>query len=73
MVEHNGLGGGLAFGPGQEVWLAAILLIWAPVVIFAVTTPVRWLDRQLRSEGRHTGVADDHELTASRMSLFDLR
>jgi hypothetical protein len=46
------------------VWLASILLIWAPVVIFAVTTPVRWLDRQLRSEGAgHTGVSNDHELT----------
>ena len=64
VIERKGLGGGLAVGPGQEVWLSAILLIWAPVVIFAVTTPVRWLDRQLRSEGAgHTGVADDHELT----------
>ena len=64
VIEHNGAGLGRALDPGQEVWLAAILLIWAPVVIFAVTTPVRWLDRQLRSEGAgHTGVSDDHELT----------
>jgi hypothetical protein len=64
VIDHPALGDGLGLGPGQEVWLAAILLIWAPVVIFAVTTPVRWLDRQLRSEGAgHTGVADDHELT----------
>lgn len=64
VIEHKGLGDGLGVGAGQEVWLSAILLIWAPVVIFAVTTPVRWLDRQLRSEGAgHTGVAEDRELT----------
>ena len=64
VVEHGSLADGRSLGPGQEVWLAAILLIWAPVVIFAVMTPVRWLDRQLRSEGAgHTGVNDDRELT----------
>jgi hypothetical protein len=64
VIEHGGAGSELGVGAGQEVWLAAILLIWAPVVIFAVTTPVRWLDRQLRSEGAgHTGVGDDRELT----------
>jgi hypothetical protein len=64
VIEHKSLVDGLGVGAGQEVWLAAILLVWAPVVIFAVTTPVRWLDRQLRSEGAgHTGVSDDHELT----------
>jgi hypothetical protein len=51
-------------GPGEEVWVAAILLVWSPVVIYAVTSPVRWLESQLRSEGvSHTGVADDRELT----------
>lgn len=49
---------------GQEVWLAAIFLIWAPVAIVAVTSPVRWLDRQLRSEGAtHVAAARDPELT----------
>ena len=51
-------------GAGEEVWVAAILLVWSPIVILAVTSPVRWLESQLRSEGvTHTGVADDRELT----------
>lgn len=50
--------------PGDEVWLAAILLVWAPLAIVAVTSPVRWLERQLRSEGAtHTAVTADPELT----------
>lgn len=49
---------------GQEVWLAAIFLAWAPVAIVAVTSPVRWLERQLRSEGAtHVAAARDPELT----------
>ncbi len=49
---------------GQEVWLAAIFLTWAPVAIVAVTSPVRWLERQLRSEGAtRTAAARDPELT----------
>jgi hypothetical protein len=55
-------GGGL--GAGQEVWLAGILIVWAPVVILAVSSPVRWLDRLLRSEGASsTAITDDRELT----------
>ncbi|MEO6629264.1 MAG: hypothetical protein ABIP03_11930 [Aquihabitans sp.] len=50
--------------PGDEVWLAAILLAWAPLAIASVTSPVRWLERQLRSEGAtHTAVTADPELT----------
>lgn len=50
--------------PGDEVWLAAILLGWAPLAVVAVTSPVRWLERQLRSEGAtHTAVTADPELT----------
>ncbi|CAN5490086.1 hypothetical protein BH10ACT1_BH10ACT1_03750 [soil metagenome] len=50
--------------PGDEVWLAAILLAWAPVAITAVTSPVRWLEGQLRNEGAtHTAVTADPELT----------
>jgi hypothetical protein len=53
-----------SFGSGEELWLAGILVVWAPVAIAAVTSPVRWLDRQLRSEGAvHTGVTHDPELT----------
>ena len=49
---------------GDETWLAVILLAWAPVAVLAVTTPVRWLERLLRSEGAtHTAVSDDRELT----------
>lgn len=49
---------------GDETWVAAILLAWAPVVIVAVTAPVRWLEGQLRSEGAtHTAVSEDPELT----------
>jgi hypothetical protein len=52
------------FGSGEELWIAGILLVWAPVAIAAVTSPVRWLDRQLRSEGAaDTGVSHDPELT----------
>ncbi len=50
--------------PGDEVWIAAILLAWAPLAIAAVTSPVRWLERQLRSDGAtHTAVTADPELT----------
>jgi hypothetical protein len=64
VIEHEPLVAGRSLGEGQEVWLSAILLLWAPVVIIAVTTPVRWLDRQLRNEGAsHSAVSDDHELT----------
>jgi len=49
---------------GDLVWLAAILLAWAPTVVIAVTTPVRWLERLLRNEGAtHTAVHQDPELT----------
>src|SRR5690606_4888175 len=48
----------------DEVWLAAILVLWAPAVITAVTAPVRWLDRQLRGEGADTtATSSDPELT----------
>ncbi len=49
---------------GDLIWLAAILLVWAPTVVIAVTTPVRWLERLLRNEGAtHTAVHQDPELT----------
>ena len=48
----------------KRAWLAAILLVWAPVAIAAVTSPIRWLEGQLRSEGAvDTAVARDPELT----------
>jgi hypothetical protein len=49
---------------GDETWLAAIFVLWAPLVVAAVSAPVRWLDRQLRNEGAtHAAVADDRDLT----------
>ena len=50
--------------PPDLVWLATIAMAWAPGVVFAVTSPVRWLERLLRNEGAtHTAVADDPEFT----------
>lgn len=57
---------------GDVIWLAGILLTWSPLVIVAVTSPVRWLDRLLRSEGAtSTAVADDPEMT--RVELLAIR
>jgi len=57
---------------GDVIWLSGILLTWAPLVIVAVTSPVRWLDRLLRSEGAtSTAVADDPEMT--RVELLAIR
>jgi hypothetical protein len=57
---------------GDQVWLAGILLVWAPMVILAVTSPVRWLDRLLRSEGAaETALVNDRELT--RVELLAVR
>ena len=61
-----------ALSGGDVIWLAGILLAWAPLVIVAVTSPVRWLDRLLRSEGAtNTAVADDPEMT--RVELLAIR
>jgi hypothetical protein len=75
VVDHGQAVDGHAVGGGALVWLAAILAIWGPIVVFAVTAPVRWLNRLLRNEGAdHTAIADDPELTlvegvTSRLSL----
>lgn len=57
--------------PPDMVWLASIVMAWAPGVVFAVTSPVRWLERLLRNEGAtHTAVADDPEFTlVERISI----
>jgi hypothetical protein len=50
--------------PATERWIAAMLLLWAPVVIVAVAAPVRWLEGLLRDEGAsHTALGNDDELT----------
>lgn len=57
--------GKAALGPAEEAWLAGVLLLWAPVVVAAVATPVRWLESLLRSEGApHTAVGQDRALTS---------
>ncbi len=51
-------------GPVDELWLAAILAIWAAGVALAVAAPVRWVEQILRAEGAtRSGVANDTELT----------
>lgn len=63
--------------PGEELsmsdraWLAAVVLMWAPLVVLAVTSPVRWIERAMRDDGApSTAVADDPELTfVERVSL----
>jgi hypothetical protein len=34
-----------------ERWVAATMALWAPAVVIAASSPVRWLDRLLRAEG----------------------
>jgi hypothetical protein len=66
---------GLAAGYGVEateaVWLAGVLLVWAPAVVIAVTSPVRWIEQLARSDSStETAVANDPELTlVERVSL----
>lgn len=66
---------GLDKGEGMtvagSVALAAVVLIWAPVVVLAVTSPVRWIEQLMRDDGApSTAVADDPDLTyVERVSL----
>jgi hypothetical protein len=47
----------------DQRWIAATFLIWAPAVLIVVSSPVRWLESVLRSEGAtHSGIRDP-ELT----------
>jgi hypothetical protein len=56
--------------PGSAA-LAAVVLVWAPVVVLAVTSPVRWIEKLMRDDGApSTAVADDPDLTyVERVSL----
>ena len=50
--------------PVDELWLAAILAVWAAGVALAVAAPVRWVEQMLRAEGAtRSGVANDTDLT----------
>jgi hypothetical protein len=67
----SGLDRGQSMTPSGSVWLAAIALLWAPLVVLAVTSPVRWIERLMRADGAGaTAVADDPEMTfIERVSL----
>jgi hypothetical protein len=56
---------------GGTVALAAVVLVWAPIVVLAVTSPVRWIENLMRDDGApSTAVADDPDLTyVERVSL----
>ena len=52
------------FTAAASIALAAVLLIWAPMVVLAVTSPVRWIESLMRDDGApSTAVADDPDLT----------
>jgi hypothetical protein len=59
----------------DQRWIAGTMLIWAPVVLIVASSPVRWLESLLRTEGaKHSGVSHDAELTqledvTARMAL----
>jgi hypothetical protein len=67
----NGVDTNVGLSTVQDAWLAAVVLVWAPLVVLAVTSPVRWIERAMRDEGApSTAVADDPELTfIERVSL----
>ncbi len=55
---------GAGMSPTGGIWLAGIILIWSPVVVLAVTSPIRWIEHLMRDDGAtSTTVAADPELT----------
>jgi hypothetical protein len=56
---------------GGTIALAAVVLSWSPIVVLAVTSPVRWIENLMRDDGApSTAVADDPDLTyVERVSL----
>lgn len=48
----------------DQRWIAGAMLLWSPVVLFAVAAPVQWLESMLRADGAvRSGVGSDPELT----------
>ena len=48
----------------RAVWIAGIVIVWAPLVVLAVTSPIRWVEELMREDGAPaTPVAGDPELT----------
>ncbi len=66
-----GLNPGEGMTVSGSIALAAVVLIWAPIVVVAVTSPVRWIENLMRDDGApSTAVADDPDLTyVERVSL----
>ncbi len=66
-----GLDQGEGMTASGSIALAAVVLIWAPMVVLAVTSPVRWIENLMRDDGApSTAVADDPDLThVERVSL----
>jgi hypothetical protein len=55
---------GAPISAAGERWIAGTMALWAPIAIIVVSSPVRWLERLLRTEGaEHTAVRNDAELT----------
>jgi hypothetical protein len=65
------LGPGVGLTTSAVLWLSAIVLVWAPIVVLALTSPIRWIEDLMRDDGApSTAVADDPELTfVERISL----
>lgn len=54
----------IAISAADERWIAGTMLLWAPTVLLVVSSPVRWLDSMLRSEGAtENAVSRDRGLT----------
>ncbi len=53
-----------ALGTNGELWLAGIFAVWAPAMVYAVASPVRWIAGLLQAEGATVNaVAADQEFT----------
>lgn len=64
VVDHSGLAVTRSLSGSQQAWLASIALVWAPCIVYVVSSPVRWVEHLLRSEGAmQTTVTNDPELT----------
>jgi hypothetical protein len=62
----------LTISAADERWIAGVMLLWAPAVLLVVSSPVRWLDSLLRSEGAQQHAASrDREFT--RLEDFTAR
>lgn len=60
----SGLDSSVGLGVTNSVWMAGIGLVWAPILVLALTSPVRWIEQAMRDDGApSTAVASDPELT----------